>query len=92
MMSFHDAILSILEYKCPDNSATAAQIAEIGNWSKEEVEEALYKLSNNHIIDCYDLVEVVKTHPPTSPSIYRLASVIAIPEEELEAYLEKRNA
>ena len=88
-MLITDAILSILEYKFPDNSATAAQIAEIVkervNWTEEDIEEYLWKLSNN-LIEPTEYVEVIDTRPP---KIYKLVGCGVGPEEQLDAFLAK---
>lgn len=86
-MTTQDAILCILEYKFPDNRATAAQIAEIlgekTNWTVADIEAYLFKLSNN-LIEPTELVKVVEK------PIYKLVGTVATPEEMLDAFLAKR--
>ncbi len=74
------AILCILEYMIPDNTATAAQIAEIGKWSENEADEMLYKLSVNEDVALHN----------TIPTTYSLNISVANPKEDLKEYLAMR--
>ncbi len=87
MIDYYMAILCILQYKVPDHTATAAQVAEIGKWSEEEADEMLYKLSTNQVLNHCDLVELNNTNPTT----YSLVDTsVCNPIEDLEAFLAKR--
>ena len=79
-MDSYTAVLCILEYMMPDETATAAQIAEIGKWSENEADEMLCKLSTNEDVVLHD----------TIPATYSLNVVVANPKEHLEKYLAMR--
>lgn len=79
-MDSYTAVLCILEHMMPDNTATAAQIAEIGKWSENEADEMLRKLSTNEDVALHD----------TIPATYSLNVVVANPQEHLEEYLAMR--
>ena len=87
MIDPYTAVLCILEYTMPDNTATAAQIAEIGKWNENEADEMLYKLSINQGPSNLDGYVVCHN---TSPITYSLNVCVANPKEDLEEYLAMR--
>lgn len=83
MIDTDTAILCILEYMMPDKTATAAQVAKIGKWSEEEVDEILFKLSDKQDAD------VILNN--TNPITYTLVTTICHPEEnDLKRFLAMR--
>ena len=89
MIDHNTVIASILWYKMPNQSATAAQIAEIAHWTEEETEELLEKICQGRTFPT-DNGLVVRNN--TSPVTYSLEkdTIIATPEHELEEYIRKR--
>ena len=87
MMDHNTVIACILWYKMPNQTATAAQIAEIAYWTEDETEEQLEKICTFPT----DIGLVVRNN--TSPVTYSLGEDINIvtPEHELDEYLCNRN-
>lgn len=82
-------IASILWYKMPNQTATAAQIAEIAYWTKEEAQDELEKICHNPKFHT-DIGLVVRNN--TRPVTYSLKEDINIvtPEHELDKYIYNR--
>lgn len=77
-------IESILYYKMPNQTATAAQIAEMAYWTEEETQEDLEKICQNPTF------HTVRNN--TNPVTYSLREDIniATPECELDEYIRYR--
>ena len=82
-------IASILWYKMPNQTATAAQIAEMAYWTEEETQEELEKICQMRTFPT-DIRLVV--HNNASPVTYSLGEDINIvtPEHELDKYIRNR--
>ena len=89
MIDRNTVIASILWYKMPNQTATAAQIAEIAHSTEAETEEELEKIGQGRTFPT-DSGLIVRNN--TSPVTYSLGADIEIvtPEHELDEYIPNR--